>query len=59
MQTDLTIERAKVILSWFWRINFLRVFFFFLPYMGITDILLNDAEPFEQIDNTLLTEGPI
>ena len=29
----------------------------FLPYMGIADILFNDAELFEQTDNTTLTEG--
>ena len=26
--------------------------FFFLSYMGMADILFNDAEQFEQIDNT-------
>ena len=30
----------------------------FLPYMDMTAILFNCVEPFEQIDNTLLTEGP-
>ena len=29
-----------------------------LPYMGIAAILFDGAEPFEQIGNTLLTEGP-
>ena len=27
--------------------------------MGMADILLNDAEPFEHIDNTFSTEGPM
>ena len=27
--------------------------------MGIAAILFNSAEPFEQIDNTPLTEGPM
>ena len=27
--------------------------------MDIADILFNSAEPFEQIDNTLSTEGPM
>ena len=31
----------------------------FLPYMGMTAILFDGAEPFEQIGNTLLTEGPV
>ena len=31
---------------------------FFLPYMGMTAILFNDAEQFEQIDNMPSTEGP-
>ena len=31
----------------------------FSLYMGIAAILLNDAKPFEQIDNPLLTEGPM
>ena len=35
--------------------DFLSVF---LPYLGIGAILLNVAEPFKQIDNTSLTEGP-
>ena len=34
-------------------------FYVFLPYMGIAVILFKGAEPFEQIINTLLTEGPI
>ena len=29
-----------------------------LPYMDMAAILFNGAEPFELIDNTLLTEGP-
>ena len=29
----------------------------FLPYVGMAAILLNDAEQFEQIDNTPSTEG--
>ena len=33
--------------------------FFFLPYKGMVDILFNDAESFEQIDNTLSTESPM
>ena len=28
-------------------------------YMGMAAILFNGAEPFEQIDNTLSTEGPM
>ena len=38
-----------------------EVFFFseFLPYMDMAAILFNGVEPFEQIGNTLLTEGPI
>ena len=31
----------------------------FLPYMGMVDILFNDAEPFEQIDNTPSTQSPM
>ena len=31
----------------------------FLPYMGMTDILFNDAEWVEQIENTPLTESPM
>ena len=31
----------------------------FLPYMDMAAILFNGAEPFEQIGNTLLTEGPM
>ena len=31
----------------------------FFPYMGRMAIMFNDAEPFEQIDNTPLTEGPM
>ena len=27
--------------------------------MGMAAILFDNAEPFEQIDNTLLTEGPM
>ena len=27
--------------------------------MGMVAILLNDVEPFEQIDNTPLPEGPV
>ena len=30
----------------------------FLPYMGRVDILFDDAETFEQIDNTPSTENP-
>ena len=30
----------------------------FLPYMDMMSILFNCAEPFEQIGNTLSTEGP-
>ena len=30
----------------------------FLPYMDMTAILFNGAEIFEQIVNTLFTEGP-
>ena len=33
--------------------------FFFVPSMGMVAILSNDTEPFEQIINTLLTEGPM
>ena len=40
-------------LSWFW-----RKFFKSLPYMDTADILFNSPEPFEQIGNTLSTEGP-
>ena len=32
-------------------------FFFFLSYIGMVAILINGAEPFEQIDDTPLTEG--
>ena len=32
---------------------------FFTKYMGMAAILFNDAEPFEQIVNTLSTEGPL
>ena len=32
---------------------------FFLPYMGMVEILFNDAELFEQIDNSPSTEGPM
>ena len=31
----------------------------FLPYTGKVAILFDGAEPFEQIGNTLLTEGPM
>ena len=31
----------------------------FLPYIGMVDILFNDAGPFEQIDYTLSTENPM
>ena len=31
----------------------------FSPYTGMAAILFNDAEQFEQIDNTPSTEGPI
>ena len=31
----------------------------FLPYMSKAAILFNDAEPFEQTGNILLTEGPM
>ena len=34
-----------------------KIFKCFLPYMGLAAIVFNDAEPFEQIFNTLLTEG--
>ena len=34
-----------------------KILNFFLPYMGMVAILFNDAETFEQIDNTPLTEG--
>ena len=30
-----------------------------LPYMGMAAILFDGAEPFKQISNTLLTEGPM
>ena len=36
-----------------------KIFKWFLPYMGIAAILFNGVEPFEQIINTLLTEGSI
>ena len=32
---------------------------FFLPDTGMATILFNNAEPFEQIDNTPSTEGPM
>ena len=32
-------------------------FLMFLPYMDMAAILYNGAEPFEQIGNTLSTEG--
>ena len=35
----------------------IKIFKRFLPYMGIMAILYNDAEWFEQIDNTSSTEG--
>ena len=31
----------------------------FLSYMGTGAILFDGADPFEQIGNTLLTEGPM
>ena len=31
----------------------------FLTYMGMTAILFNSVEPFEQIDNTISTEDPM
>ena len=31
----------------------------FLPYMDMIAILFDGAKPFEQIGNTLLTEGPM
>ena len=31
----------------------------FLPYMGIAAILFSGEKPFEQIINTLSTEGPM
>ena len=31
----------------------------FLPYIGMVDILFNDAGPFEQIDYTPSTENPM
>ena len=31
----------------------------FFPYMDMTTIFFNNAEPFEQIDNNLSTEGPM
>ena len=34
-------------------------FWVFLPYMGMAAILFNGTEPFEQIGNTLSTEGPM
>ena len=34
-------------------------FFFFLPYMPMVDILFSSAKSFEEIDNALLTEGPM
>ena len=34
-------------------------FLVFLPYMGITAILFNDAEPYEQSVNNPSTEGPM
>ena len=34
-------------------------FYVFLPYMGMAAILFDGAEPFEQIGNTLMTEGPM
>ena len=30
-----------------------------LPYMNMAAILFNDAEPFEQIDNTPSTVSPV
>ena len=32
-------------------------FYVFLPYMGMSAILFNSAEPFDQIVNIPLTEG--
>ena len=32
---------------------------FFLTYLGIAAVLFSDVAPFEQIDNTPLTEGPM
>ena len=40
-------------------VDFILFFFFFLPYLGMVDILFNAAELFEQIDNTLSTESPM
>ena len=34
-----------------------EAFYMFLPYMDMVAILFICAEPFEQIGNTLLTEG--
>ena len=34
-----------------------KIFKCFLPYKDMTTILFNDAELFEQIENTPLTEG--
>ena len=31
----------------------------FLPYMGMVAILFNDAEPFQQTDNTPSTKGHV
>ena len=31
----------------------------FLPYMGMAVVLLNGADPFEQLLNILSTEGPM
>ena len=34
-------------------------FYVFLLYMGMAAVLFNGAEPFKQIDNILLTKGPM
>ena len=34
-------------------------FYVFLPYMGMAAVLFNGMESFKQIDNILLTKGPM
>ena len=41
------------------RFFFFFFFFFFLPYMRMATILFNGMEPFEQIVDIPLTEGPM
>ena len=52
-----------VAVTYFWYVSLCllekKIFKCFLPYMGMGAILFNGVEPFKQIVNTLLTEGPM